>query len=114
MSWFDLRTNLDVHKKIVEGVAHAPPKEGEKFLKDATNDGTITDHIKWVKTCVNEEESTHKHNIVNNEEFVRTQSSEKSTATCCTVCSTCCKKIIMMSWTKDQKKLRNFVCLGFQ
>ena len=43
---------MDAHKKVVD-VAHASQKEGEKNLIDVTKNGTIKDHIKWVKTCVN-------------------------------------------------------------
>ena len=62
---------------------HTPPKEGEKLLKDITNNVMITNHVKWVKTHINEEESTHDCNVVNNEEFISLQSSKKSSATFC-------------------------------
>ena len=52
----------------------------------------ITYHVKWVKTCVNKEESTYDCNVVNDEELITVPSSEKSIATCCIVHLACCKK----------------------
>ena len=82
----------DVHKICLEGAMHAPPKEVEKFLKDATNNCMITDRVKWAKTHVNKEESTHDYNIVNDEESISVQSPEKSIDTCCIMCLACYKK----------------------
>ena len=45
-----------------------------------------------VKTHVNKEESKYDYNVINNEEFVSIQSSEKSTATHCIMHLACCKK----------------------
>ena len=73
----------------------------------------ITDHDKWVKTCVNKEDSTYDYNVINNEEFFSVQSSKKSTATCCIMHLTCYKKSDYKKLDKRSKKLTNFVCLGF-
>ena len=94
----------DVHKKIEEGIVHAPSKEGEKLLKYITNNGMITDHVKWAKICVNKEESTHDHNVVNDEELISIQSSEKSTATNGIIHLTCCKKFDHQKLDKRFKK----------
>ena len=71
---------------------HAPQKEGEKILQDIVKNGIDKDRIKWVKTCVDEEDSTHNHNIVNNKELSIIKYSHKSTAACCMMHLTCCEK----------------------
>ena len=106
----------EAHKKVVD-VAYAPQKEAEKILQDIAKNGIIKDHVKWVKTCVNKEDSTCNYNIVNNEELTSVESSHKPSATCCVIHLTCCEKSDhekLDNRSKKPKKPKNCVCFGFR
>ena len=102
----------DVYKKSSRGCT-CTSERSWKNLQDIAKNGIIKDHVRWVKTHINEEDSTHNYNIINDEEFISFQSSDESTETCCVVCLTRYKKSDHEKLNKRSKKPKNLVCLGF-